>query len=128
MRRVLGRVATWISLSACGSAWGWSEEQICTYIEERRHVLRNRIPGSCTPGLGLQPATFLFAVTLVVDGSEFVAHHWSPADGRGVVAVAYSPATMGDDRLERAARVLLKQLPDVSAVAMPTGDVISRPH
>lgn len=107
----------------------WSYHQVYTMIINHRPAYLERIPRLYTPGRHLAPAVFMFAEAVCTGKSEpeFVVHHWLPADGKGVVAIAYALESDQMGLHEERARELLEHLDDVSAVAIPTTEMMWKP-
>ncbi|GJO56170.1 hypothetical protein MML61_27565 (plasmid) [Mycobacterium marinum] len=109
----------------------WTPDQIFRYIDRERPQLANRMPRLYSTQTSIVPAKFLFGepVRLVRPSespleqttAEFALHHWQPADGRGIIAIAY-PGPIDELRWGDA-DLLLQQRPTVSAVALVTHEI-----
>lgn len=104
----------------------WTEHQVFTTILSRYPQLADRVPRLFPTTDDARPAQFRTAEPVDLgDGSfgargTFVVHYWEPADGRGVVAIAYPTDYVDAVRVDEAAAALLDRI-DASAVAVVCG-------
>lgn len=104
----------------------WTEHQVFTTIVNRYPHLADRVPRLFPITDDARPAQFLTAEPVDLgDGSfgargTFVVHYWEPADGRGVVAIAYPTDYVDAVRPDEAAAALLGRI-DATAVAVVCG-------
>lgn len=113
----------------------WTPDQIFGYIRDARPQSLDRIPRLyCRADNG--PAAFMYAEVRGIESLsaalgqsvvEFAVHVWNPADGRGLIAVAYpGPHSFWGSPWAYAAALLADLPPAITAVALVTNEVVGR--
>lgn len=113
----------------------WAPDQIFRYIANVRPQIMDRIPRLYCPADN-GAAEFLYAEVRYIEPSggalgqtvvEFVCHVWNPADGRGLIAVAYpGPQRLWGSSWGYAATLLADLPSSITAVALVTDEVVAR--
>lgn len=107
----------------------WALSPLYRYIDTCRPQLRSRIPRLCPLTDSLGPATFMGSTSFTPErmGWAYALHAWQPADGRGLVAVAY-PEYLSHAASKVEIEQVAERFPNLTAIAFVTGTSTNVAH